>query len=210
LLADTPLNMAQRDYVRILRVSSDQLLGVTNDVLDFSKIESSKLELEQESLSLLTTIEEGCDIAVLRAREKGLMLVIDLGEKVPGWVRGGVTRLRQVLLNLVNNTVKFSDQGQVRVSAQLLEDFSPGQGALIEFRIKDSGIGIAPNRQAALFGSFVQVDAGTALNYGGTGLGLAICKRLAGLMGGRVGLESVAGAGSEFWFTARLGPCRQA
>lgn len=120
-------------------------------------------------------------------------------------MRGGVTRLRQVLLNLVNNAVKFSDQGQVRVSVQLLEDFSPGQGALIEFRIKDGGIGIAPDRQAALFGPFVQVDTGTALNYGGTGLGLAICKRLAGLMGGRIGLESVAGAGSEFWFTARLG-----
>ena len=205
LLADTPLNMAQRDYVRTMRISSDQLLGVINDVLDFSKIESGKLELEQEPLSLLTTIEEACDIGALRAREKGLVLVIDLGDKVPGWVRGDVTRLRQVLLNLVNNAVKFSDQGQVRVSAQLLEDFSPGQGALIEFRIKDSGIGIAPDRQAALFESFVQVDAGTTRKYGGTGLGLAICKRLAGLMGGRIGLESVLGAGSEFWFTARLG-----
>ncbi|CDS51818.1 hypothetical protein [Polaromonas sp. CG9_12] len=205
LLADTPLDAEQRDYVHTMRISSDQLLGVINDVLDFSKIESGKLELEDEALNLLATIEEACDIGAPRAREKGLELLVDLGDDLPGWVLGDVTRLRQVLLNLVNNAVKFTDNGQVVVSAHMLEGFSPDQGALIEFRIKDSGIGIEPDRQAALFQSFVQVDASTTRKYGGTGLGLAICKRLVKLMGGQVGLESAPGLGSTFWFTARLG-----
>ena len=205
LLADTPLDAEQRDYVHTMRISSDQLLGVINDILDFSKIESGKLELENEPLNLLGTIEEACDIGAPRAREKGLELLVDIGGELPGWVRGDVTRLRQVLLNLVNNAVKFTEKGQVVVSAHVLEDFSPHQGALVEFRIKDTGIGIAPDRQASLFQSFVQVDASTTRKYGGTGLGLAICKRLAGLMGGAVGLQSAPGEGSTFWFTARLG-----
>ncbi|MEO5607796.1 MAG: response regulator, partial [Polaromonas sp.] len=205
LLADTALDAEQRDYVHTMRISSDQLLGVINDILDFSKIESGKLELENEPLNLLATIEEACDIGAPRAREKGLELLVDLGDELPGWVRGDVTRLRQVLLNLVNNAVKFTERGQVIVSAHVLEDFTPGQGALVEFRVKDTGIGIPEERQAALFESFVQVDASTTRKYGGTGLGLAICKRLAGLMGGSVGLESAPGQGSTFWFTARLG-----
>ena len=205
LLADTPLDTEQRDYLHTMRISSDQLLGVINDILDFSKIESGKLELENEPLNLLGTIEEACDIGAPRAREKGLELLVDMGDELPGWVRGDVTRLRQVLLNLVNNAVKFTERGQVVVSAHVLENFSPHQGFLVEFRIKDTGIGIPPDRQTALFQSFVQVDASTTRKYGGTGLGLAICKRLAGLMGGEVGLESVPGEGSTFWFTARLG-----
>ncbi|MBH1957134.1 MAG: response regulator [Burkholderiales bacterium] len=205
LLADTALDLEQRDYVHTMRISSDQLLGVINDILDFSKIESGKLELENEPLNLLGTIEEACDIGAPRAREKGLELLVDMGDELPGWVRGDVTRLRQILLNLVNNAVKFTEKGQVIVSAHVLEDFKPNHGALVEFRIKDSGIGIPPDRQAALFQSFVQVDASTTRKYGGTGLGLAICKRLVKLMGGRVGLESVPGEGSTFWFTARLG-----
>jgi signal transduction histidine kinase/DNA-binding response OmpR family regulator len=205
LLADTPLDAEQRDYVHTMRISSDQLLGVINDILDFSKIESGKLELENEPLNLLATIEEACDIGAPRAREKGLELLVDMGDELPGWVRGDVTRLRQVLLNLVNNAVKFTEQGQVIVSAHVLEDFRPNQGALVEFRIKDTGIGIPQERQATLFQSFVQVDASTTRKYGGTGLGLAICKRLVRLMGGRVGLVSVPGEGSTFWFTARLG-----
>ncbi|MFZ2295198.1 MAG: response regulator, partial [Polaromonas sp.] len=205
LLADTALDLEQRDYLHTMRISSDQLLGVINDILDFSKIESGKLELENEPLDLLATIEEACDIGAPRARDKGLELLVDMGDELPSWVRGDVTRLRQVLLNLVNNAVKFTEQGHVIVSARMLEGFSPQQGALVEFRVKDTGIGIPEDRQSALFESFVQVDTSTTRKYGGTGLGLAICKRLVSLMGGSVGMESVPGQGSTFWFTARLG-----
>lgn len=205
LLADTCLDREQRDYVSTMRTSSDQLLGVINDILDFSKIESGSLELEHEPLNLLATIEEACDMNAPRAQEKGLELLLDMDEALPGWVCGDVTRLRQVLLNLLNNAVKFTEQGQVIVSAHVREGFTPQQGALVEFRVMDSGIGIPADRQATLFESFVQVDAGTTRKYGGSGLGLAICKRLAGLMGGSVGLESAPGQGSTFWFTARLG-----
>jgi signal transduction histidine kinase/DNA-binding response OmpR family regulator len=204
LLADTPLNTEQRDYVHTMRVSSDQLLGVINDILDFSKIESGKLDLENEPLNLQATIEEACDIAAPRAREKGLELLADMGDHVPTWVRGDVTRLRQVLLNFINNAIKFTEHGQVVVSAHLLQDFRPGHKALLEFRVKDTGIGIALDRQSALFQSFTQVDASTTRKYGGTGLGLAICKRLAEIMGGQVGVESTPGEGSTFWFTAQL------
>ena len=208
LLADTSLTHEQADYVHTMRVSSDQLLGVINDILDFSKIESGKLDLESEPLNLQSTLEEACDIAAARAREKGLELLSDVGDHVPVWVRGDVTRLRQVLLNFINNAVKFTDKGQVLVSAVLREDFALGaqrsQGALVEFRVKDTGIGIPLERQGALFQSFTQVDASTTRKYGGTGLGLAISKRLAQIMGGEVGLESAPGEGSTFWFTARL------
>jgi CheY-like chemotaxis protein len=128
LLADTPLDPEQRDYLHTMRVSSDQLLGVINDILDFSKIESGKLDLENEPLNLLATIEEACDIGAPRAREKGLELLVDMGDELPTWVRGDVTRLRQVLLNFVNNAVKFTEHGQVIVSAHVLEDATPAAG----------------------------------------------------------------------------------
>ena len=202
LLADTQLSPVQRDYVHTMRISSDQLLGVIDDILDFSKIESGKLDLENKALNLQATVEEACDIAAPRAREKGLELLVDMGDHVPTWVRGDVTRLRQVLLNFINNAIKFTERGQVIVSVTLLQDFAPGKGAVLEFRVKDTGIGIALDRQSALFQSFTQVDASTTRKYGGTGLGLAICKRLAQTMGGDVGMESSPGAGSTFWFTA--------
>jgi signal transduction histidine kinase/CheY-like chemotaxis protein/HPt (histidine-containing phosphotransfer) domain-containing protein len=208
LMADTPLNDEQHDYLHTMRVSSDQLLAVINDILDYSKIESGKLDIESEPLNLLATIEEACDMAASRAREKGLELLVDASDELPAWVRGDVTRLRQVLLNFINNAIKFTEQGQIVLSAQMREDFDASRGAqsgaLIEFRVKDTGIGIPTDRQGALFQSFTQVDASTTRKYGGTGLGLAICKRLAELMGGSVGLESEVGQGSTFWFTARL------
>ena len=206
LLADTPLNVEQRDYLHTMRVSSDQLLGVINDILDFSKIESGKLDLESELLSLQATLEEACDMAAPRAREKGLELVVDMGDDVPAWVHGDITRLRQILLNYINNAVKFTDHGQVLVTAAVVSHAAPGNAVCIEFKVKDSGIGIPADRQAALFQSFTQVDASTTRKYGGTGLGLAICKRLALMMDGQVGLESEEGKGSTFWFTAQLKP----
>ena len=212
LMADTPLNDEQQDYLHTMRVSSDQLLSVINDILDYSKIESGKLEMESEPLSLQSTIEEACDIYAPRAREKGLELLVDVGDEVPAWVRGDVTRLRQILLNFLGNAIKFTDHGQIIVTAHLKQDFDakrvidgvPAVGALVEFRVKDSGIGIPKERQSALFQSFTQVDASTTRKYGGTGLGLAICKRLAQLMQGEVGLDSDVGHGSTFWFTARM------
>ena len=206
LMADTTLDAEQRDYLHTMRVSSDQLLGVINDILDFSKIESGKLELEAEPLNLQGTIEEACDMAAPRAREKGLELIADVDADVPEWVYGDVTRLRQVLLNFINNAVKFTEHGQVVVSAHLHQSpaSEPAKPTLIEFRVKDSGIGIPLDKQSALFQSFTQVDASTTRKYGGTGLGLAICKRLAGMMKGEVGVQSSPGEGSTFWFTAQL------
>ena len=216
LMADTPLNAEQEDYLHTMRISSDQLLSVINDILDYSKIESGKMDLESEPLSLQSAIEEACDMGAARAREKGLELLVDVSEDVPAWVRGDITRLRQILLNFLGNAIKFTEKGQIVVTAHLKEDFDAERtsdgvingvaqsGALIEFRVKDSGIGIPKDRQGALFQSFTQVDASTTRKYGGTGLGLAICKRLAEMMGGSVGLESEAGHGSTFWFTARM------
>ncbi len=212
LLADTPLDHEQRDYLHTMRTSSDQLLGVINDILDFSKIESGKLDLENEPLNLQATIEEACDMAAQRAREKGIELLADVDADVPQWVLGDVTRLRQVLLNFINNAVKFTDNGQVVVSAHVrrahheLANTPPALPMVLEFRVEDSGIGIPLDRQSSLFQSFTQVDASTTRKYGGTGLGLAICKRLATLMGGEVGVRSAPGAGSTFWFTAALAP----
>jgi signal transduction histidine kinase/DNA-binding response OmpR family regulator/HPt (histidine-containing phosphotransfer) domain-containing protein len=210
LLAETALDDEQRDYLQTIRLSSDQLLAVINDILDFSKIESGKLDLEAEPLSPLSVIEEACDIAAPRAREKNLELIVDVSEgaggiwlAVPAAIAGDATRIRQVLINLVNNAVKFTEKGEVTVSVrQRPNPGDPGR-VLIEFRVADSGIGIPADRVGALFQAFTQVDASTTRKYGGTGLGLAICKRLVEIMGGTIGVESVPGKGSTFWFTVR-------
>jgi signal transduction histidine kinase/DNA-binding response OmpR family regulator/HPt (histidine-containing phosphotransfer) domain-containing protein len=207
LLAETNLNAEQRDYLETVRISSDQLLAVINDILDFSKIESGKLELESEILALRNVVEEACDIAASRAREKGIELLVDLPDpaegNLPRAIKGDVTRLRQVLLNLISNAVKFTAKGEVTIAARVLKPADEHSNVLLEFRVSDTGIGIPPDRLPALFDAFTQVDASTTRKYGGTGLGLAICKRLVGLMGGEIGVQSEPGKGSVFWFTVR-------
>lgn len=210
LLAETRLDEEQTDYLQTIRLSSDQLLGVINDILDFSKIESGKLDLESEPLSPRGAVEEACDIAASRAREKGLELIIDVAEAatdgqhaVPAAILGDVTRLRQVLINLINNAIKFTEKGEVAVHVRRLEGEAQPGFATLEFRVTDTGIGIPADRLDALFQAFVQVDTSTTRKYGGTGLGLAICKRLVELMGGQIGVESVPGQGSTFWFTVQ-------
>jgi signal transduction histidine kinase/DNA-binding response OmpR family regulator/HPt (histidine-containing phosphotransfer) domain-containing protein len=204
LLAETSLDAEQRDYLQTVRLSSDQLLAVINDILDFSKIESGKLDLEHEPMGVRSAVEEACDIAAPRAREKGLELIIDIPtsgtDAVPEAIAGDVTRLRQVLINLINNAVKFTASGEVAVHVRSLGALDGGR-VMLEFRVSDTGIGIAPDRADALFDAFTQADVSTTRKYGGTGLGLAICKRLVGLMGGRIGVESEPGRGSTFWFT---------
>ncbi|MEP6823369.1 MAG: response regulator, partial [Ramlibacter sp.] len=205
LLAETPLDAEQRDYLQTIRLSSDQLLAVINDILDFSKIESGKLELEIEPVSVRGAVEEACDIAAPKAREKGLELIIDIPETglgaVPAAIKGDVTRLRQVLINLINNAIKFTSTGEVAVHARMLTADDGRGRCVLEFRVVDSGIGIPADRVDSLFSAFTQVDASTTRKYGGTGLGLAISKRLVELMDGQIGVESEAGKGSTFWFT---------
>ncbi|CAN5525645.1 hypothetical protein BH10PSE16_BH10PSE16_31830 [soil metagenome] len=207
LLAETALDAEQRDILQTIRLSSDQLLAVISDILDFSKIESGRFDLESEPVSVQNMIEEACDIAAPRAREKGIELIVD----VPGAAAGGpppailgdVTRLRQILINLVNNAVKFTEHGAVSVHSRLAEAPDEQGLALVEFSVHDTGIGIPPERIGALFQAFMQVDASTTRKYGGTGLGLAICKRLVELMGGEISVKSKLGKGSVFSFTVR-------
>ncbi|MES2942858.1 MAG: response regulator [Pseudomonadota bacterium] len=208
LLAETSLDSEQRDFLQTIRLSSDQLLAVINDILDFSKIESGKFDLESEPVSVRNMIEEACDIAAPRAREKGIELIVDIPGPAAGGpplaILGDVTRLRQILINLVNNAVKFTERGSVSVLARLAGQADDQGRMLLEFSVQDTGIGIPPERVGALFEAFTQVDASTTRKYGGTGLGLAICKRLVELMGGVISVKSELDKGSVFSFTVRV------
>ena len=201
LLAETPLSAEQRDFVDTIRVSGDQLLTIINDILDFSKIESGRMDLEDEPLSLTRMVEESIEMLAERARGKHVELLYQLDPDVPDAIHGDITRLRQIIVNLAGNAVKFTEQGEVLVTVHVKQAETELVPALIEFRIQDSGIGIPPERIGALFQAFTQVDASTTRKYGGTGLGLVICKRLVELMGGTIGVESEVGHGSTFWFT---------
>jgi signal transduction histidine kinase/DNA-binding response OmpR family regulator len=211
LLLDTDLTLDQRDFVETIRASSDNLLTIINDILDFSKIESGKLELEQQTFDLHHCIEESLDLVATRAAEKRLDLAYLIDDPVPDTLVGDMTRLRQILVNLLSNAVKFTDTGEVVVSVTGRElDLNRHE---LQFAVRDTGVGIPPDRMARLFRSFSQVDASTTRRYGGTGLGLAISKRLAELMGGTMWAESngVPGQGAVFYFTliAEATPRRQ-
>ncbi len=203
LLLNTELSDEQREYAEVVRQSGDALLTVINDILDFSKIEAGKLELESQPFDLRECVESALDLVATRAAEKGLDLAYLIGDGTPAAIVGDVTRLRQILLNLLSNAVKFTERGEVvlSVSAASVDAGTPLHE--LTFAVRDTGIGIPPERVGRLFQSFSQVDASTTRRYGGTGLGLAISQRLTELMGGQIGVTSEVGVGSEFRFTIR-------
>jgi signal transduction histidine kinase len=204
VLLNTELSDEQRDYIETIRTSGDSLLTIISDILDFSKIESGKLELEERAFDLRSCVEESIELLAPRAAEKELDLAYELDDSVPDTVVGDVTRLRQILVNLVGNAIKFTAVGGVVVTVSFSEGDSPA--GLLHFCVTDTGIGIPENQRERLFKSFSQADSSTTREFGGTGLGLAISKRLAELMGGRVWVESDLGHGSAFHFTIRIRP----
>ena len=203
LALDTELTAEQRDCLSMVKTSADALLHVINDILDFSKIEAGKLDLDAIPFSLRDTLVEALRSISTRAHEKGLELVYEVPDEVPVTVIGDPGRLRQILLNLVGNSIKFTALGEVAVRVALEEKNNETVG--LHFFVRDTGIGIAPEKQEAVFGAFCQADGSTARQYGGTGLGLSISKQLVAMMGGRIWLESELGKGTTFHFTANFG-----
>ncbi|MBI2566063.1 MAG: response regulator [Candidatus Schekmanbacteria bacterium] len=202
LLLDSDLDPEQRRYASLLRASGESLLCLINEILDLSKIEAKKLELEIVDFDLRGLLDDFTATMEVRAREKGLLLSCAIDPEVPVWVRGDPGRLRQILANLAGNAIKFTPRGSVAV--QVSRESTRGVDAVLRFSVRDTGIGIPRDKIGILFEKFTQVDASTTRRYGGTGLGLAISRELAALMGGNIGVDSAAGEGSEFWFTARL------
>jgi len=204
LLLNTPLDQQQQEFAEIIRASGDALLTIINDILDFSKIEAGKMEMEYTAFDLRECVESALDLLAARAAEKNLDMVVEIRPDVPQAIIGDVTRLRQVLINLLNNAVKFTEQGEVVLTVAVAEDQSKtgqGKAATLHFAVRDTGIGIPADSLKALFQSFSQVDASTSRKYGGTGLGLAISKRLSEMMGGSMWVESATEQGSIFHFT---------
>ena len=201
LLLETPLTHEQRGYVETIYSCSDSLLTIINEILDFSKIEAGKLEIENTKFAIRACVEEALDVLATKAAEKKLDLAYELDDQIPAQLIGDVTRLRQVLVNLLSNGVKFTSAGEVVVQIKTLSTGKSGGKWKLNFSVRDTGIGIPVDRLAKLFRPFTQADASTARHYGGTGLGLAISKRLVELMGGKMWVESVPEKGSTFHFT---------
>ncbi|GJM40525.1 MAG: hypothetical protein DHS20C20_08070 [Ardenticatenaceae bacterium] len=199
LMLGTPLNQEQQDFMNTIQRSGEVLLSQVNDILDFSKIEQGKLELESAPFSVCQCVEEAVDVLSINGREKALNLLFVVDELVPELIMGDVTRLRQVLLNLLGNAIKFTEEGEVSIHAAL-DEVVDGRLQL-HFTVQDSGIGIPAERLDSLFDSFTQVDASITRKFGGSGLGLAISRELVQLMGGSVWVNSQVGQGSTFHFT---------
>ncbi|MDX2100262.1 MAG: GAF domain-containing protein [Leptolyngbyaceae cyanobacterium bins.59] len=199
LLADTSLNPEQRDFVETIRAGTDNLLVLINDILDFSKLEAGETQLETLDFQLSSCIAEVADLLSASAHAKKLELITLIYQNVPNYLRGDANRLRQILLNLLGNAIKFTETGEVVIQV-LMQSETPTTTTLI-LSVTDTGIGISPEAQDKLFQPFCQVDASTTRRYGGTGLGLAICKQLIELMDGEIGVHSSLGQGSQFWFT---------
>jgi PAS domain S-box-containing protein len=216
LLMDTPLGAEQREYAETIRSSADSLLAIVNDILDFSKIEAGRIDLDPIACDVRDTVEEVADLLAERAHRTGIELLVFVEPEVPGTLRGDPARIRQVLLNLVSNAIKFTARGEVivrvtrdEVTGNRLQVTgesipAPCNRFPVTFSVTDSGIGISSGARARLFAPFMQADSSTTRRYGGTGLGLAISRRLVELMGGEIGVESEEGRGSTFWFTLPL------
>lgn len=202
LLAGTKLDPEQQEYSHQIQFSADVLLGLINDILDFSKIEAGKLTLEEVDFNLYTMAENAVDMVALEAHKRGLETAVFIENEVPYLVKGDPTRLRQIIVNLFNNAVKFTSEGSVIVKISVEEDRE--NEIKLRFCVKDTGIGIPDDKKNRLFKVFSQVDSTTTRKYGGTGLGLSISKNLAEMMHGEIGVESVEGEGSTFWFTVVL------
>ena len=196
LLMDGSLTPQQRDYVETVRDAGDALLTLINDILDYSKIEAGKMRLESVDFDLRDTAERAVELVAQRAQQKGLEITVSIAPAVPAALRGDAGRLRQILLNLLGNAVKFTESGEIGVTA---EAAAAGDRSLVTISVRDTGIGIPVESRARLFQSFSQVDASTTRKYGGTGLGLAISRQLVELMGGRIGVDGEPGKGSRFW-----------
>ena len=204
LILDTELDPLQRDYAETIRDSGASLLTVINDILDFSKVEAGKLELEALDVDLRDTFEDVARLLSIQAHAKGLEVTAQIDPKLPTLVKGDAGRIRQILLNLAGNAIKFTSQGEVSLEIKVLETST--LGTRVRCEVRDTGIGIPADRLQFLFAPFMQVDTSTTRKFGGTGLGLSIVRRLVELMGGETGVESKEGEGSVFWFTARFAP----
>jgi two-component system sensor histidine kinase/response regulator len=204
LLLDSELDPLQRDYAETIRDSGASLLTVINDILDFSKVEAGKLELEALDVDLRDTFEDVARLLSIQAHAKGLEVTAQIDPKLPNLVKGDAGRIRQILLNLAGNAIKFTSKGEVSLQIKVLE--TSALGTKVRCEVRDTGIGIPADRLSSLFAPFMQVDSSTTRRFGGTGLGLSIVRRLAELMGGETGVESKEGFGSVFWFTAQFAP----
>ncbi len=199
LLKHTELTPEQKEYIESAKLSGDELVHLLNDILDISKIEADKIELEQSNFDLRTVISHTINLLSLQAHEKGITLVQSIDTGVPTALKGDASRLRQIIINLIGNAIKFTTKGSI--SLQIRKDAEDERSVILRFLFCDTGIGIAAEKLTTIFEPFTQADSSTTRAFGGTGLGLAICKRLVELMGGGIGVESMEGQGSTFWFT---------
>ncbi|MEM9490485.1 MAG: ATP-binding protein, partial [Myxococcota bacterium] len=210
LILDTDLSPEQREYAQAVRTSGEYLLTIINEILDFSKVESGTIELEEIRFDLHRAVDEVVVLFAASARDKDLAMTCHIDPQVPKWVSGDVGRLRQILSNLVGNAIKFTERGEVAIAVELASAAAPSPEPVVRIAVRDTGIGIAPAALDRLFCAFTQADSSTTRKYGGTGLGLAIVKQLCELLGGTIGVDSRSGQGSTFWFAIPLRRCEPA